>query len=522
MPVRAAHCVVILSALLFGAAAAAQQTEKVRPTLTVSKATTRITEPLTADGWPDYIGALNQQLGAGVTPENNAVVMFYRALGPTPDGTEQPDRFFDLLGIARPPRTGDYFVDYDSFLTDEAGLAPGGEEFQQAFDQFLPATMRPWTAEQYPRVAEWLRSNEKPLALVVEGTRRPLYFSPLVSSNEDGLPAGLISVLLPGVQEARALARALCARALLRSAAGETEAAQQDLLACHRLGRLTGQGPTLIEGLVAIAIDAMAASADLAFVERARPEATAIQRFSAELDRLPPLPRMADKIDLGERYMFLDSVLMIARGDKQTMELIQAEGAAARLLARLSVNAIDWDIVLKLANQVYDRLVAALRQEDRRERDAATHVALDEMEALVKEARDPQALQKLAANAKNPREALSQLVARATLGLLLPAVTQAVTAEDVARQRMRNLQVALALAAFRHEQGRFPQELRELSPRYLEDIPPDWFSGRPLLYKPSAAGYVLYSVGPNAVDDGGRDRTADPEGDDVVIRVPLP
>jgi hypothetical protein len=53
-------------------------------------------------------------------------------------------------------------------------------------------------------------------------------------------------------------------------------------------------------------------------------------------------------------------------------------------------------------------------------------------------------------------------------------------------------------------------------------ISQDIFSGNPLIYRPSETGYLLYSVGPNGKDDGGRGPDDDPSGDDLVIRMPLP
>ena len=50
--------------------------------VTISKETTYITEPLRPDGYPDYIAVLNQRGSKGVTPENNAVVPVFRAMGP--------------------------------------------------------------------------------------------------------------------------------------------------------------------------------------------------------------------------------------------------------------------------------------------------------------------------------------------------------------------------------------------------------------------------------------------------------
>ena len=50
----------------------------------------------------------------------------------------------------------------------------------------------------------------------------------------------------------------------------------------------------------------------------------------------------------------------------------------------------------------------------------------------------------------------------------------------------------------------------------------DLFAGRPLVYRPSGAGYLLYSVGVNGKDEGGRWTDDDPPGDDLRVRMPLP
>jgi hypothetical protein len=85
-----------------------------------------------------------------------------------------------------------------------------------------------------------------------------------------------------------------------------------------------------------------------------------------------------------------------------------------------------------------------------------------------------------------------------------------------------NLTVAFALAWYQREIGRYPDRLDALAPRYLNQVPKDMFSGGGLVYRPTANGYVLYSVGLNAKDDGGRGHDDQPPGDDLVVRVPLP
>jgi len=68
------------------------------------------------------------------------------------------------------------------------------------------------------------------------------------------------------------------------------------------------------------------------------------------------------------------------------------------------------------------------------------------------------------------------------------------------RTRLRLIYTALRLEAYRKARGRYPASLSELgnSP-YLRDP----FSNKPFVYRLQEQRYVLYSVGPNGIDDGG-------------------
>jgi hypothetical protein len=62
------------------------------------------------------------------------------------------------------------------------------------------------------------------------------------------------------------------------------------------------------------------------------------------------------------------------------------------------------------------------------------------------------------------------------------------------------LQMALEIA--RGRKGEYPDALGEL--QTLQALPDDPFSGRPFLYRRRAKDYLLYSVGPDRKDDGGK------------------
>jgi hypothetical protein len=68
----------------------------------------------------------------------------------------------------------------------------------------------------------------------------------------------------------------------------------------------------------------------------------------------------------------------------------------------------------------------------------------------------------------------------------------------------RIARVAMALLAYRNEHREYPERLdvvREGSPPSLFEDP---FTSQPLVYRRDGAGFVLYSVGPDGTDDGGR------------------
>ena len=86
----------------------------------------------------------------------------------------------------------------------------------------------------------------------------------------------------------------------------------------------------------------------------------------------------------------------------------------------------------------------------------------------------------------------------------MPAVRKVQSAYDRAEQLDRNLRVAFAMAAYHADNGKYPAKLDDLAPKYLAKVPDDVFSGKALIYKPGENGFLVYSVGVNGQDDGGR------------------
>jgi hypothetical protein len=75
----------------------------------------------------------------------------------------------------------------------------------------------------------------------------------------------------------------------------------------------------------------------------------------------------------------------------------------------------------------------------------------------------------------------------------------------VAEAERRILITAIALERYRVKNGLYPQTLASLTPEFLKAPMPDFMDGQPLRYRPTSSGhFLLYSVGPDCVDDGGK------------------
>lgn len=89
--------------------------------------------------------------------------------------------------------------------------------------------------------------------------------------------------------------------------------------------------------------------------------------------------------------------------------------------------------------------------------------------------------------------------------LLLPAIEGAAKKFAYAQANIDEAVVACALERYRLAHGQFPEALDALTPQFADKIPHDLITGEPLKYHRTEDGrFILYSVGWNGKDDGGK------------------
>jgi hypothetical protein len=100
-------------------------------------------------------------------------------------------------------------------------------------------------------------------------------------------------------------------------------------------------------------------------------------------------------------------------------------------------------------------------------------------------------------------------------GMLLPALGKTYGRYMVfeARRRAALTSIGIEKCRLAHN-GQLPVRLEEVTPEFLRQIPLDPFDGNPLRFKRLDQGYVVYSVGSNREDDGGKEKPEKNEAKD--------
>jgi hypothetical protein len=527
VPIGAAGAIFALGAACFSLAESPRDTSTPArpdaPAITVAKETTHFIAPLDAEGYLDCIAALNAHYGKGVALSENAAELIIEAVGAADNTPDTMNKVRASLGMSPLTDGGRYLVNISAYAKEL-----GGDGVAEALQKELTAAREgPWADKDLPRIAELLRRNAQPLALIHQAVERPNYFRPFTLA-KPGLT--MMSVLLPDVQIQREIAVQLEARAMQHMHAGRLDEARQDLYDMHRLARCTGRGMSIIEGLVGIAIDAMASHGDNTWANQQGVTAGQLAAYREQLAALPFVTDLMDRIDHVERLFLIDVLQHMARGtlesgESRAMFAGPEDATKARsmvdpsqLIQAVTLLSVDWDTALIESNRFYDDIVVAGRITDRTERLGL----YDQWERKLKQERArvaeggpaAAAFRFVISSSKSRGRDMGSLLST----LLLPAVKQATAAEESGKMRIDMAQLALALAQYRLVEGAYPERLDALSPALVKSIPSDVFSGQPLQYTSDGATYHLYSIGRNEKDDGGLPG----EGkDDIVFSDPV-
>jgi len=339
-------------------------------------------------------------------------------------------------------------------------------------------------ALQSPAVQAWLAENREAMESFRDATTYA--FRGFELHSEDG---SLLGALLPNLAPLRQLGRATIAEGRLRAAEGRTDEALGYYLDTLAAGAQTGNGPTLIENLVGIAMQQPAAEAVLDLAASPAAREVDFEAVAYELEEIyQPTRPMTETLEF-ERASVLDTLQRLYQPDPETGGTVLDPAKATEFVNLLGELSSDdqkpdpQELVSRLATQSFDRTIGEIN---------AYYDALSEATALPY----PESRRMLG----EVEAVLESEDASPVLRSLAPSLTRAKFAQTRAETQRRATLLVSNLTAYRQQYGTYPESLDVFSDStYVVDP----FTNQRFAYQRNGDDYVLYSLGNNGVDDGG-------------------
>ncbi len=394
--------------------------------------------------------------------------------------------------------------DFPEILGDWPYIEPGDEAWESAValhDAYAESLAEVRQASQYERMGSKIQAEMDPRLIAHWELEQDV-----LRAQNSVESQFLIGVLLPHLGEFRGFARALVFDLHRAAEAGDGERVKEDLLTIIAMGEHVREHPILISDLVGVALLSLEMR-QLAWVLTEYPDVLSDDALIELAHRHATFSGGKIEIQLqGERAVFYDVVQRVYTDDGNGDGYITASG-----MKGLHMFMGGWNIQFEVLQSgkravvgpVVTTLIAGrkdLVEEYDRHMDAFEAAAgkelweanLDELTARVEE---------LDANLLS-RTRYSPII------ILMPAIQKAVEAVACARYERDAILVLLAVELHKRRTGAYPQSLNDISATLLPKRGIDPFSQQPFRYKLVDGRPLLYSVGVDRDDDGGR-RPAD-------------
>lgn len=453
------------------------------PPLHISEETTRITEPIRADGQIDFFKAYEKRVyPPELATDENGYRLFVQKFG-------------DVASEIEITHSGNKSF-YVNQKAEKLGLDPTKlppvnfpvdpqDEVLKADQEKIKRIGKPWTLDDLPEMSDWIREAEQPLNETAEMLRKPVFRGPCQHSPEAESgrgPQDMIAMQLHDTQFYRSLARMFSARANYLIGQGDIDGAIEDNISLLHLARKPAQNGVLIEFLVGLALEGVALNIPIAGNPEHQPSKEQLQKLWTALDEIPPFMSLEQSYEC-ERIVALATLQNITNGDNTSdyLESLGSGGGWTLWASRLC----DPNILFRETNIAFDMLVGKLPKDDYHD-----NIAPPEM--------NPSLFLNLLTV---PRR--SKIGAKTFLSIMMPAME--IAAEAVRRNHcsvnLKRLQLALMM--YKADQGAFPGEdwIEKIKP-YLGAEPEQYFrcSSNKNPAEGSQYALVLYEKSPASLD----------------------
>lgn len=400
-----------------------------------------------------------------------------------------------------------------------AGLADSPIEFEWEphWDEMSKQEAATWLAQRQDLIKRVRQAATKPALGVQLNAGQQVFsnFDPVTGellstaiSAEERREASLYSTLLGHVQSMRGYVRLLRHDAIAAAERGDREIAVADIVAMLSVSDHAGQGGNfLVAGLVRMACESLAMQT-VNEVMAEHPHLFTTDDLATLAHAFAAIEYPSDCWLGGERFAFYDSLQRLYSDNGDGDGFVTAEGIR-KLQEYASHNNIEAIVaserslpgVIEATIPVLYFAVAS-RQEVREMYDRFIMLAVADATTPLYQWKHRWGA------AENYLEtqfgSMDKQLRYYPISLLAPGITPATNAFHRAHGQRDGVLVGLALELYRRDQGNWPASLEELSPRWLPKIPVDQINGGPLGYRIIDGKPIVYSLGVDSDDDGGR------------------
>jgi hypothetical protein len=360
-------------------------------------------------------------------------------------------------------------------------------------------------ADELAAARTWLADNARAMDAAQQALGKEQFW-PICTS-----PDGSMNGALPDwLTDTKNLCYAMRLRARMLAYDGHvSEGLHQMVLAGHA-NKCFGRPPNTIEWLIGIAVTSMSCSTIVGILDRTQLSDRELSELSAEIASMgEPYKSLDPMIDV-ERLYFMDAVqrhftdtgggngrFLSSTAYRERVDILRTWRSGAPAASSPPPSASD------RLDALYSAASTAMRTEDRKRTVERYDKAMSRAKRLC--AMSPW---QWPAQGKDSWQAVDQYQQENAFVAEYDGNFEKMAALTCQmRDSCNALVAAIAVLRYRLAHAGLPEDLDAVvESGYLKEVHIDSFSGKPLIYRVTGDDFIIYSVGPDGKDDGGKRR----------------
>ena len=359
------------------------------------------------------------------------------------------------------------------------------------------AMLRPWLAQEYPILKKWLDLNKKNLDLFVKAEKRG-YYSPFdfFAIHEYGTKKIIKAIFSRSMMYLK--------KKKFKKSWENLKAILETSISLHKNGIFVEKFCGInfykvsIEGMSILAKSDLSVKQAKFFLSKIRK----LEKLSTSVKPMIELWRLSRLEKLMHFYKnggnLFDNTSISPILDKLGIPIYEFYKSDKLANASTKV-AFNWNIALKRINRHCNKILQIYKSQNSKYRKKQWN---DFILDIVKNKPSVIAAKYFLSMKYRSKQLGDAIIIRKFLDF-----NKILDTQRALLMYTRLVEIEIAIAGYKAQYQKYPDNLKNLVPQYFatnKDIPKDIFSNKPLKYRKKIdGGFILYSVGPNLIDDMG-------------------